>query len=79
MPISKKDRRTRDQKKADAAGTRAPVKANGNPVKPPKPMSMCQNCRKEIVSDNVKQLADHADSHSGDWNKEKCFPNDFKA
>lgn len=29
----------REHKKADAAGTRAPVKANGNPVKAPTPMS----------------------------------------
>lgn len=29
----------REHKKADAAGTRAPVKPNGNPVKAPTPMS----------------------------------------
>jgi hypothetical protein len=40
MPISKKDRIHREQKKADAAGTRAPVKANGNPVKAAKPTSL---------------------------------------
>ncbi|KFY61178.1 hypothetical protein V497_03124 [Pseudogymnoascus sp. VKM F-4516 (FW-969)] len=36
MPISKKARVQREHKKADAAGTRVPVKANGLPVKPPK-------------------------------------------
>lgn len=30
----------RDHKKAEAAGTRVPVKANGLPVKPPKPTSI---------------------------------------
>lgn len=79
MPISKKDRRTREHKKAEAEGTRAPVKANGNPVKAPKPKSMCQNCRKELISEFVKQLEDHAATHNADWPKEKCFPNDFKA
>ena len=79
MPISKKDRRTRDHKKAEAAGTRAPVKANGNPVKAPKPTSICQNCRKELISEYVKQLEDHAETHGGEWSKEKCFPKDFKA
>lgn len=32
--------RNREQKKADAAGTRAPVKRNGLPVKAPKPTSI---------------------------------------
>lgn len=32
--------RAKEHKKAEAAGTRAPVKANGNPVKPPKPTSI---------------------------------------
>lgn len=32
--------RAREQKKGDADGTRAPVKANGLPVKPPKPTSI---------------------------------------
>jgi hypothetical protein len=40
MPISKKDRIQREHKKADKAGTRAPVKANGLPVKAPKPTSI---------------------------------------
>ena len=79
MPISKKDRRTKEHKKAEAAGTRAPVKANGLPVKAPKPKSLCQNCRKELVSEFVAQLEAHAATHSADWPKEKCFPNDFKA
>ena len=33
MPISKKDRIAREHKKADAEGTRAAVKPNGQPVK----------------------------------------------
>lgn len=32
--------RNKEQKKADAAGTRAPVKPNGLPVKAPKPTSI---------------------------------------
>ncbi|KAK8105184.1 hypothetical protein PG999_008543 [Apiospora kogelbergensis] len=35
MPISKKARVQREHKAAEKAGTRAPVKANGLPVKPP--------------------------------------------
>jgi len=77
MPISKKDRRTREHKKGDAAGTRAAVRPNGTPVKAPKPTSICQNCRKEIVSTMRTQLEDHASTHSGEWTKEKCWPNDF--
>ncbi|KAH8596818.1 hypothetical protein B0O99DRAFT_509008, partial [Bisporella sp. PMI_857] len=70
----------REQKKADAAGTRAPVKANGLPVKPPKPTSICAFCKKEIVNTNLKQLEVHASTHdSKNWPKEKCWPNDFKA
>lgn len=49
MPISKKDRVRKEQKKADAAGTRAPVLANGTPVKAAKPKSICAYCRKELV------------------------------
>jgi hypothetical protein len=33
----------RDHKKAEAAGTRAPVKANGLPVKAPKPTSLVRS------------------------------------
>ncbi|RMJ07289.1 hypothetical protein BHE90_003201 [Fusarium euwallaceae] len=78
MPISKKDRRNKEHKKADAAGTRAPVKRNGLPVKPPKPTSICQNCRKEIVNTNKLQLEVHAETHDQKlWPKEKCWPNDF--
>lgn len=40
MPISKKARVQREHKKAEAAGTRAPVKANGLPVKAPKATSV---------------------------------------
>jgi len=80
MPISKKDRIQREHKKADAAGTRAPVKANGLPVKAPKAMSLCANCRKEIVSSNTTQLRVHAETHDQKvWPKEKCFPKDFPA
>jgi len=79
MPISKKDRISREHKKADAAGTRAPVKPNGLPVKAPKPVSLCQNCRKEMVKSNLKQLEDHANTHNADWTKERCWPDDFKA
>ncbi|KAI6785013.1 uncharacterized protein J7T54_008107 [Emericellopsis cladophorae] len=78
MPISKKDRRAREQKKGDADGTRAPVKANGLPVKPAKPTSICANCRKEIVNTNKIQLEKHAETHdSKAWPKEKCWPKDF--
>jgi len=79
MPISKKDRVAREHKKADAAGTRAPVKANGLPVKAPKPTSLCAFCRKEMVRDNKVQMEAHANTHSDAWPKEKCFPNDFTA
>ncbi|KAL5117241.1 hypothetical protein ACEQ8H_004800 [Pleosporales sp. CAS-2024a] len=78
MPISKKDRVQREHRKAEKAGTRAPVKANGLPVKAPKPTSICQNCRREIVNTNKQQLQDHALSHPQPaWTKEKCWPNDF--
>ncbi|KAJ8113541.1 hypothetical protein OPT61_g4346 [Boeremia exigua] len=40
MPISKKARIQREHKAAEKAGTRAPVKANGLPVKAPKPTSI---------------------------------------
>jgi len=80
MPISKKSKIQRDHRKADAAGTRTPVKPNGLPVKPPKPTSICANCRKEIVNTNLKQLEVHAETHDQKtWPKEKCWPNDFKA
>ena len=35
----------REHKKADAAGTRTPVKANGLPVKAPKPTSIVRAVR----------------------------------
>lgn len=35
----------REHRKAEAAGTRAPVKANGLPVKAPKPTSLVNNSR----------------------------------
>ncbi|KFZ17858.1 hypothetical protein V501_01514 [Pseudogymnoascus sp. VKM F-4519 (FW-2642)] len=80
MPISKKARVQREHKKADAAGTRVPVKANGLPVKAPKATSICANCRKEIVSSNKTQLQVHAETHDQKlWPKEKCWPNDFPA
>ncbi|KAB5516942.1 hypothetical protein GE09DRAFT_1215343 [Coniochaeta sp. 2T2.1] len=80
MPISKKAKVQREHKKAEAAGTRAPVKANGLPVKAPKPTSICQNCRKEMVNTNKVQLQDHANTHDAkNWPKEKCWPNDFPA
>ncbi|KAF2428830.1 hypothetical protein EJ08DRAFT_614764 [Tothia fuscella] len=79
MPISKKDRRTRDQKKGDAAGTRVAVKPNGNPVKAPKATSLCANCKKEIVNTYLKQLEVHAETHGGEWTKEKCWPKEFPA
>jgi hypothetical protein len=41
--------------------------------------SQCQNCRKEIVNTNKKQLEVHAETHSAEWTKEKCWPNDFPA
>jgi hypothetical protein len=40
MPISKKAKIQREHKAAEKAGTRAPVKANGLPVKAPKPTSI---------------------------------------
>ncbi|KAF6219127.1 hypothetical protein HO133_004952 [Letharia lupina] len=77
MPISKKDRINREHKKADAAGTRAPVKANGNPVKAPTPMSKCAYCMKEIVASNQTQKKVHAETHDQKvWTKEKCWPDD---
>lgn len=78
MPISKKDRIHREHKKAEAAGTRVPVKPNGNPVKAPKEKSICTFCKKEMVRDNKKQMEDHANTHADAWTKEKCFPNDFQ-
>ncbi|TVY34686.1 hypothetical protein LOCC1_G008361 [Lachnellula occidentalis] len=84
MPVSKKmkvdspSHVQRDHKKAEAAGTRAPVKANGLPVKAKKPTSICANCRKEIINTNVKQLEVHAETHDQKlWPKEKCWPADF--
>lgn len=77
MPISKKDRISREQKKGDAAGTRAPVKPNGNPVKAKKEMSICAFCRKDLPRDNKAILEQHATTHNDLWPKEKCWPNDF--
>ncbi|KAF8854792.1 hypothetical protein BDZ45DRAFT_805508 [Acephala macrosclerotiorum] len=69
----------REHRKAEAAGTRAPVKANGLPVKAPKPTSLCANCKKEIVNTNLKQLEVHAETHDQKvWTKEKCWPDIFK-
>ncbi|KAK1579577.1 uncharacterized protein LY79DRAFT_563726 [Colletotrichum navitas] len=80
MPISKKARIQREHKAAEKAGTRIPHKPNGLPVKPPKPTSICKNCRKEIVNTNKAQLEVHAGTHDAKlWPKEKCWPNDFPA
>ncbi|KAL2204401.1 hypothetical protein CC79DRAFT_1132398 [Sarocladium strictum] len=79
MPISKKARIQREHRAADKAGTRAAVKPNGLPVKAPKPTSICTFCRKEIANQNKIQLELHADTHSKEWTKEKCWPNDFPA
>jgi len=78
MPISKKDRIHREQKKAEAAGTRVPINPNGTPVKPKKEMSICAFCRKDLPRDNKKILEQHADTHAAAWTKEKCWPNDFQ-
>ncbi|KAK5169319.1 uncharacterized protein LTR77_005294 [Saxophila tyrrhenica] len=56
MPISKKDRISREHKKAEAAGTRVPVNPNGTPKKPAKEKSICVFCRKELARDNKKIL-----------------------
>jgi hypothetical protein len=74
MPISKKDRIAREHKKADAAGTRAPVKANGLPVKAAKEKVVCKFCRKEMVKENRLQLEAHVDTHADAWTFDKCFP-----
>ncbi|KAI7786872.1 hypothetical protein LA080_002342 [Diaporthe eres] len=76
MAVSKKMKIQREHKKAEAAGTRAPVKANGLPVKAPKEMVICTNCRREMVKSNVKPLEDHAGTH-GAMTKEQCFPSVF--
>ncbi|KAH8785310.1 hypothetical protein F5883DRAFT_85057 [Diaporthe sp. PMI_573] len=73
MPVSKKMKIQREHKKADAAGTRAPVKANGLPVKAKKETVICTNCRRELVKDNVKPLEDHAGTHKA-MTREQCFP-----
>ncbi|KAL1875367.1 hypothetical protein Daus18300_003106 [Diaporthe australafricana] len=73
MAVSKKMKIQREHRKAEAAGTRAPVKANGLPVKAAKPTVICQNCRREMVKDNQKQLIDHAGTH-GTMTKEQCWP-----
>ncbi|GIZ47951.1 hypothetical protein CKM354_001102600 [Cercospora kikuchii] len=78
MPITKKDRVHREQKKAEAAGTRVPVHKNGTPVKAAKPKSICAYCRKELDNTNLKILEQHASTHSDAWPKEKCWPNEFK-
>ncbi|MCJ1397722.1 hypothetical protein MMC11_000918 [Xylographa trunciseda] len=80
MPVSKKAKIQREHRKGDKEGTRAPVKANGLPVKAPKPTSICANCRKELVNTNLKQLEAHAESHDQKvWPKEKCWPEIFKS
>ncbi|KAH8769418.1 hypothetical protein F5882DRAFT_412091 [Hyaloscypha sp. PMI_1271] len=79
MPVSKKAKIQREHRKGDKEGTRAPVKANGLPVKAPKPTSICANCRKELVNTNLKQLETHAETHDQKvWTKEKCWPDIFK-
>ncbi|PQE06184.1 hypothetical protein CJF30_00005164 [Rutstroemia sp. NJR-2017a BBW] len=80
MPISKKDRIQREHKKAEKAGTRAPVKANGLPVKAAKPMVQCKYCRKELDKTNVAILKTHAESHADKgWTPQKCWPEEFPA
>jgi hypothetical protein len=38
----------------------------------------CANCRKEIVSSNLRQLEVHAETHDQKlWPKEKCWPKEF--
>lgn len=44
----------REHRKADAAGTRAPVKANGLPVKAPKPTSLVRPLR---VPEGIGRIA----------------------
>lgn len=77
MPITNKDRRKLEHKKAEAAGTRVPVNPNGTPKKAPKEVSACKFCFKTLARDNKKQMEDHAGTHSEAWTKEKCFPQDF--
>ncbi|WPG98489.1 Hypothetical protein R9X50_00128000 [Acrodontium crateriforme] len=77
MPISKKDRVHREQKKAEAAGTRVPINPNGTPKKAPTPKSICAFCRKELDNKNLKVLEQHASTHSDEWTKEKCWPQIF--
>ncbi|CAN8097819.1 unnamed protein product [Discula destructiva] len=78
MAISKKLKIQREHKKAEAAGTRAPIKANGLPVKAPKEMVTCQFCKKELVKAFTAQLEAHAETHKG-WDKQKCWPTVFTA
>ncbi|KAF2765012.1 hypothetical protein EJ03DRAFT_331349 [Teratosphaeria nubilosa] len=77
MAITKKDRIAREHRAADKAGTRVQVHKNGTPVKAPKAKSICAYCRKELDKDNKKILEQHASTHSGDWTKERCWPDDF--
>ncbi|CZT19839.1 uncharacterized protein RCC_05695 [Ramularia collo-cygni] len=74
MPISKKDRISREHKKADAAGTRVQVNPNGTPVKPAKAKVVCAFCRKELDASNTKILEQHSTTHADAWTKEKCWP-----
>ncbi|KAM3068340.1 hypothetical protein ACMFMG_009479 [Clarireedia jacksonii] len=78
MPISKKDRIHREHKKAEKAGTRAPVKANGLPVKAAKPMSKCKFCFKELDKTNISILRTHAETHADKgWTPAKCWPDEI--
>ena len=39
----------------------------------------CQNCRKEMVTTNKKQLDDHVTTHGDAWPGSKCFPDVYPA
>ncbi|KAL7409150.1 hypothetical protein BDY24DRAFT_404126 [Mrakia frigida] len=74
MPISKKDRIQREHKKLDALGLRAPVKANGNPVKAAKPTTLCTICKGTFRPDLASQMVLHVNAKHDKSTFAICFP-----
>ncbi|KAK9899212.1 hypothetical protein P389DRAFT_194215 [Cystobasidium minutum MCA 4210] len=73
MPISKKDRRAREQKAAEAAGTRAQLTSSGVPVKPAKAKIQCKICKVEIEKEKTAFLKQHAEAKHPKATYDDCF------
>ncbi|ORY80265.1 hypothetical protein BCR35DRAFT_352587 [Leucosporidium creatinivorum] len=73
MGLSKKDARTREQKKKEADGVKVATTAGGVVKKAPKPMITCTVCKASIIATMPVSLRDHANKHAK-VKPEECFP-----